>query len=169
MERSGCQTPPKRRGAQFARFFIVGVGATLVHWGVYLALNGLLGLSEEDKEGLVMTYSAGYAVSFIGNYIASLKWTFRTKGSVGKGMGFAFSHVVNYGMHVVLLAFFMWIGVGQALVSVLQFLAPWLAEAFPFLAEPDSLLPLPVFLIAVPVNFVLVRFFLTYGDEKKLD
>ena len=156
----------ERMGPQFIRFFVVGVGATLLHWGVFVGLNRLFSLSPDDRTGLNLTYSIGYLVSFIGNYIASLRWTFRTRGSVGKGLGFAFSHAVNYGLHLVLLNFFLWLGVGEGIVCVLQTCVPALVEQLPILAQPDTLLPLPLFMIVVPVNFLLVRFFLTRGDEK---
>ncbi|MBR4311036.1 MAG: GtrA family protein [Akkermansia sp.] len=151
-------------GPQFVRFFVVGVGATIVHWGVYVLLNYLFELKEEQKVALTITYTLGYIISFVGNYIASLKWTFKTNGSVSKGAGFMFSHLVNYGMHVGLLNLFLLLGVGEFLVSALQFCAPWLVELVPAMGNAANLLPLPVFAIVVPINFLLVRFFLTRGD-----
>ena len=79
----------KQTGGEFARFFVVGVGATLLHLAVYLLLNWACNLSEKDALGITLTYSAGYAVSFVANYFVSLRWTFKTEGSVGKGLGFA--------------------------------------------------------------------------------
>ncbi len=159
----------RRLGPEFVRFFVVGVAATLVHLLVYWLLNALFGLTEVDRAALNLTYSAAYVVSFVGNYVLSLRWTFRTKGSVGKGAGFAFSHLVNYGLHMGLLNLFLRFGVGGALVSAVAFCTPWLVAAFPVLGDPAALLPLPVYVIVVPVNFLLVRFFLKRGDEKKLD
>ena len=156
-----------KMGGQFARFFVVGIAATLVHLVVYIALNHLFGLSEENKLALTITYSIGYIVSFIGNYILSLKWTFRTEGSVKKGLGFAFSHAVNYGMHIGLLNLFLYLGVGGLMVRCLQAVVPWLVEMFPILGHGEDIVPFAVYVIVVPVNFLLVRFFLTQGDEKK--
>lgn len=156
-----------KMGGQFARFFVVGIAATLVHLVVYIALNHLFGLSEENKLALTITYSIGYIVSFIGNYILSLKWTFRTEGSVKKGLGFAFSHAVNYGMHIGLLNLFLYLGVGGLMVRCLQAVVPWLVEMFPILGHGEDIVPFAVYVIVVPVNFLLVRFFLTHGDEKK--
>ena len=157
-------------GGEFIRFFVVGLGATVLHWGIYVALNALFCLqAPQDQVALNITYSVGYALSFIANYVVSLKWTFKTKGSVGKGVGFAFSHAVNYGMHLVMLNFFLWLGAGQALASLLQWGAPWLEELFPLLSKPDTLLPLPVYMVVFPINFLMVRFFLKHGDEKRLD
>ncbi len=159
----------KKLGPEFVRFFVVGIAATLVHLLVYWLLNFLFGLGEADEAALNVTYTLGYVVSFVGNYVLSLKWTFRTQGSVKKGAGFVFSHLVNYGLHMGLLNLFLWLGVGQGMVDAIACLTPGLAQAFPILADPAALLPLPVYVIVVPVNFLLVRFFLTRGDEKKLD
>lgn len=156
-------------GPQFVRFLVVGVAATLLHWGVYVGLNRLLGLDEADGLALSMTYTIGYAVSFVGNYLASLRWTFRTTGSVKKGIGFALSHAVNYGMHIGLLNLFLHLGVGQAMVQMLEWMVPDMVQVFPAFCSADALLPLPVFCVVVPINYLMVRFFLTRGDEKKLD
>lgn len=150
----------KQTGGEFIRFFVVGVGATLVHLAVYLLLNWIFELSEKDGLGITLTYAAGYAVSFVANYIVSLRWTFKTQGSVSKGLGFAFSHLVNAGMHLGLLNLFRAVGAGEALSMLIIWLTPWLVEWLPVLGRPESLLPLPVYVIVVPVNFLMVRFFL---------
>ncbi len=146
---------------QITRFIVVGVGATWVHWGTYLLLNHLFGLTEERPFGLQLSYAAGYLISFAGNYVASLKWTFRTRGSISKGLGFALSHLINFALHMGLLRLFLWLGVGSLMVRALQRFLPPLVETFPRLLEPEALLPLPVFCVVIPVNFLLVRFFLT--------
>ena len=150
----------KQAGGEFARFFVVGVGATLLHLVVYLLVNWCFGLTEADAWGITLTYAVGYAVSFVANYIVSLRWTFKTEGSVSKGLGFAFSHLVNAGMHLGLLNLFRTVGAGDALSMLLIWLTPWLVEWLPVLGRPESLLPLPVYVIVVPVNFLMVRFFL---------
>lgn len=150
----------KQTGGEFCRFFVVGVGATLLHLAVYMLLNCLFDLSEQDALGITLTYAAGYAVSFVANYMVSLRWTFRTRGSVGKGLGFAFSHLVNAGLHLLLLNLFRSLGAGDALSMLLIWLMPWLVDLLPVLGRPESLLPLPVYLIVVPVNFLMVRYFL---------
>lgn len=150
----------KQTGSEFIRFFVVGVAATLVHLAVYLLLNWIFDLSEKDGLGITLTYAAGYAVSFVANYIVSLRWTFKTEGSVSKGLGFAFSHLVNAGMHLGLLNLFRAVGAGDALSMLVIWLTPWLVDWLPVLGRPESLLPLPVYVIVVPVNFLMVRFFL---------
>ena len=147
-------------GGEFVRFFLVGVGATLVHLFVYWSLNELLNVSEDTPVTLTLSYSVGYVVSFVFNYIVSLKWTFRTKGSVKKGMGFAFSHAVNACMQLLLLHVFRAIGIGGTLVALMRNLFPLLVEWWPVLGQSESLLPFPVYMIVVPMNFLMVRYFL---------
>ena len=150
----------KQAGGEFARFFVVGVGATLLHMAVYMLLNWVFNLSDKDALGITITYAVGYAVSFVANYFVSLRWTFKTEGSVSKGLGFAFSHLVNAVMHLGLLNFFRWLGAGDALSMLLIWLAPSVVDVLPVLGRPESLLPLPVYVIVVPLNFLMVRFFL---------
>ena len=150
----------KQAGGEFARFFVVGVGATLLHMAVYMLLNWVFNLSDKDALGITITYAVGYAVSFVANYFVSLRWTFKTEGSVSKGLGFAFSHLVNACMHLGLLNFFRWLGAGDALSMLLIWLAPSVVDMLPVLGRPESLLPLPVYVIVVPLNFLMVRFFL---------
>ncbi len=153
-----------RLKGEFVRFVVVGVAATAVHLLIYWTINAAFSLTENDRIGLNVSYSIGYLASFVGNYALSLKWTFKTKGSIGKGIGFAFSHAVNYGLHMGLLNLFLLLGMGAALSRFLVAAVPQLIEMMPALARPDTLLPLPVYLIAIPVNFLLVRFFLRRGD-----
>lgn len=150
---------------QFLRFVVVGVGATLLHSAVYVALQYLLGASQETPVLLSLAYCIGYGVSFLANYFVSLQWTFKTDGNVGKGLGFAFSHAVNMGMQVGLLHLFLWCGLGAAMAGLMNVLLPWAVELFPFLGAAETLLLLPIFAIVVPMNFIMVRFFLTRGDK----
>lgn len=149
---------------QFVRFVIVGVAATLLHAAVYVLLKALFGASQETPFLLSLAYCIGYGVSFLGNYLVSLKWTFKTDGNVKKGLGFAFSHAFNMGTQVVLLHGFLWCGLGAFLSSLMNDLVPWCVSSFPFLGEAETLLLLPIYAIVVPMNFIMVRFFLTRGD-----
>ncbi len=147
---------------QFVRFFIVGIGATLLHLAVYTGINTAFGISDQQQLALNVSYAAGYALSFVVNYLVTTFWTFQTQTSAKKGAGFAFSHLVNYGLHTLLLNIFITLGVGQLLVSLNEWVLPsWLMESVPSLGNAATLLPLPIYVIAVPVNFLLVRFFLT--------
>lgn len=118
----------KQNFYEIIRFGIVGIIATIIHYGIYLALN------------LIITswiaYSVGYGISFLCNFYLSNKFTFKTKPTIKKGIGFGVSHFVNYLLQVILLSIFIKLGI------------------------PDNYAPLPVFCIAVPVNFLMVRFVL---------
>lgn len=94
---------------QAGRFLIVGAFATLLHWGIYTFIKVLFQLQTTDGWKLSVAYSAGYAISLLVNYQLSLRYTFRTQGSFGKGVGFVFSHAVNYALHIVLLNLFLWV------------------------------------------------------------
>jgi len=123
--------------SQFLRFIIVGALATAIHYGIYLALFWTFNISENNEWEIQFAYSTGYAVSFICNYILSLKWTFQSEQSVKKGMGFGFSHATNYAAHV----FLLWL-----LTSVL--------------GVDASYAPIYIFIVLIPTNFLMVRFFL---------
>ena len=116
----------KRR--EFFRFILVGVLATATNYGIYFYLCVLMLPA--------IAYTIGYAISFILNFYLSNIFTFNTKPTVRKGIGFGISHFINYLLHIGLLSLFIWIGV------------------------PERWAPLPVFALVVPVNFLLVRFVL---------
>lgn len=113
---------------EIIRFGIVGVIATIIHYEIYLVLN------------LIITswiaYSIGYGISFLGNFYLSNRFTFKTKPTFKKGIGFGLSHFINYLLQVILLSVFIKLGM------------------------PDKYAPIPVFCIAVPINFLMVRFVL---------
>lgn len=147
----------KNIGGEFSRFFVVGVGATLVHLLVYWGLNAVFRVDDSRPLALSCTYIVGYVVSFVANYLVSLRWTFKTSGSLAKGAGFAFSHAVNAGLHVTLLNLFRVLGLGAWMVNSI---CPELIAIFPLAGKPEALLPIPVYIIVVPTNFLMVRFFL---------
>lgn len=118
----------KQSFSEIIRFGIVGVIATIIHYGIYLVFN-LIIVSW-------IAYSIGYGISFLGNFYLSNKFTFKTKPTFKKGVGFGLSHFINYLLQVILLNVFIKLGI------------------------PDKYAPIPVFCIAVPVNFLMVRFVL---------
>ncbi len=113
---------------EFIRFGIVGVVATAIQYGLYLLL--LKWLQPQ------ISNTIGYVISFIFNYIASTKFTFKVKSTAKKGAGFAFSHFINYVLQTVFLTLFLWLGL------------------------PKNIALIPVFCICVPINFLLVRLYL---------
>lgn len=122
-------TPQQRQKlGEVVRFGIVGILATLLQYAIYTVL--LLWCSPS------LSMTVGYILSFIFNFIASTRFTFKVETNARHGAGFALSHVVNYLLQMATLNFFLWIGVSKTLA------------------------PIPMFCICVPVNFVLVRFFL---------
>lgn len=116
----------KLADASFIRFCIIGVLATGIHYGIYYLLMNLIPTS--------VAYTIGYAISFCCNYLLSAKFTFRKKISAKNGIGFAMSHLVNWGLQLLCLNLFISLGLSKALA------------------------PIPTYCICVPVNFLLVRF-----------
>ena len=124
---------------EVVRFGVVGVTATLLQYGIYYALIQLIpDTLSAGRQHLWTTVSmtVGYLLSFIFNFYASTRFTFRVKANVKRGAGFVFSHCVNYGLQMLALNLFLWLGLSK------------------------SLAPIPMFCICVPVSFLLVRFFL---------
>ena len=121
------------RWKEVIRFGIVGGIATLIQAAVYWLLVGWLAYAVAN--------TVAYIVSFIFNYVASTRYTFRVRSTARRGAGFAFSHLVNYLLQTVTLAAFITLGMDKR----------W------------SLIPM--FAICVPVNFILVRFFLKGYDR----
>lgn len=112
---------------EIVRFGIVGCTAVAIQYGVYLLMLHVAG------SGVVVANTVAYLISFAFNFMASTRYTFRVEASVGRAVGFAGCHVVNYLLQLLTLKIFIHLGV------------------------PRSLAPLPMFAVCVPVNFVLVR------------
>lgn len=124
---------------EVVRFGIVGVTATLLQYFIYwlllrLAIHWDVEAGTHTLSTVAMTI--GYVVSFIYNFIASTRFTFRVKANARRGAGFLFSHVVNYSLQMLTLNLFLLLGVSEQ----------WA--------------PIPMFCVCVPINFLLVRFFL---------
>lgn len=111
---------------EFIRFAIVGVFATGIHYGVYYLLEQVINVN--------VAYTIGYIVSWFVNLYLTSRFTFKSQLSFKKGVGFAFSHLVNYLLHMLFLNMFLAIGLSAEIA------------------------PLFVFAIVIPINFLLVRF-----------
>ena len=121
------------RSAQFReliRFGIVGVVATLIQYGIYYLFNKLVGL------GATSSLTIGYIISFVFNFFLSNYFTFKTKPTIKKGLGFGASHAINYLLQIVFLNLYMMMGI------------------------PEQWAPFPMFATVIPINFLLVRFVL---------
>ena len=128
-------TDGRSRIGEVVRFGVVGVLATVLQYAIYWVLLRWAGAS--------LSLAVGYAVSFVFNFVASTRYTFRVKANASRGAGFALSHVVNFLLQMTTLNLFIWLGVSRELA------------------------PVPMFCVCVPVNFILVRFFLKKEWRKK--
>ena len=115
---------------EFIRYVIVGTIATGLHYGIY----ALLVMLDSSLIWSNVAYSVGYVLSFIANFYLTSYFTFKTKPSWAKLGGMVGAHVVNYGLHMLLLNLFLLVGV------------------------PEKIAPVPVFCIVIPINFILIRF-----------
>ncbi len=111
---------------EFARFVIVGVTAAIIHYVIYFVLYHWINVS--------IAYTLGYVLSWFCNLYLTSKFTFNSNATLKKSIGFAGAHVINYCLHIILLQFFLWIGMHRAIA------------------------PFFVMGIATIVNFFLVRF-----------
>ncbi|MDD6210936.1 MAG: GtrA family protein [Bacteroidales bacterium] len=115
----------KERLYELIRFGIVGGTSALLHYGIYLFLNIYLAVN--------IAYSIGYIISFVMNFFLSNYFTFRTRPSLKKGIGFGASHLINYLLQISFLNIILYFGI------------------------PETYAPILVFIIVVPINFLLVR------------
>ena len=118
----------RKKLGEIVRFSIVGSSAAAIQYSTYLLLICWL-------QPLIANTIA-YLVSFIFNYIASTRYTFRVKSTTKRGAGFVFSHIINYLLQSGFLKLFLWLGFSKQIALI------------------------PMFAICVPINFLLVRFFL---------
>lgn len=100
----------KQTLGELVRFGIVGVTATMIHYGVYWLLMHWLYVT--------IAYSIGYVVSFICNFMLTSFFTFRKRATLKKGLGFGVAHGVNYLLHVLFLHFFLWLGVSKSMAPI---------------------------------------------------
>ena len=96
----------------FLRFCIVGGCAAAVHYGIYYLL--LLVSAPVNA-----AYIAGYLISFVGNFFATSYFTFSSRPTWARFAGFAGSHALNFLLHIVLLNFFLWLGIHKLIAPVM--------------------------------------------------
>ncbi len=124
---------------EVVRFGIVGGLATVMQYIVYLAMMPTLshflpGMGDHTQATSANTIA--YIVSFIFNFWASTRYTFKVKANAKRGAGFTLSHIVNYSMQTLCLNLFVGLGLAKQWAMI------------------------PTLCICIPINFVLVRFFL---------
>ena len=111
---------------EFIRFAIVGVIATGIHYLLYFLLQKTMNAG--------VAFTIGYVVSFIANFVLTSFFTFKTKATIQKGLGFGVAHLCNYLLQLGLLYVMLAIGIER------------------------DIAPIPVYCIAIPLNFLMVRF-----------
>ena len=116
----------KETYGEFVRFAVVGTTSATINYVIYWILQHWVNVN--------IAYTVGYVISFFANYYMTAHFTFKEKASAKNGIGFGGAHLVNYLLHIVLLNFFLWLGLS------------------------NEVAPFAVLAIAVPTNFVLVRF-----------
>lgn len=129
----------RQKLSEVVRFGIVGGLATVLQYVIYLAMMPVLAhfIPKMGDHTLATTSNTiAYVVSFIFNFIASTRYTFKVKANAKRGAGFTLSHVVNYSMQTLCLNLFVGLGM----------LKQWAM--------------IPTLCICIPINFLLVRFFL---------
>lgn len=110
---------------EIIRFGIVGVIATALHYILYWLLRHWMNYN--------IAYTIGYALSFVCNFYLTSLFTFKTKATVTKGVGFTGAHLFNYLLQMCLLNCFVYYGVRQ------------------------NIAPIFVYAIVIPIQFTVVR------------
>lgn len=100
----------KRAIGEMLRFVVVGVLATLLHYGLYYALMYVVWAT--------LAYAAGYVLSFVFNFFATAYFTFRTTPTWKRLAGMLGAHGINFLLHMVLFQLFLWAGISKMLVPL---------------------------------------------------
>ena len=98
---------------EVVRFGLVGVFATILHYGIYWILRLWLNYN--------IAYTIGYALSFVCNFFLTSYFTFKTEATVKRGLGFGGAHLFNYLLQIFLLNVFVWIGIKQEFAPIIVF------------------------------------------------
>ena len=120
---------------EFFRFGVVGVAATGIHYTVYCLLQQIINAG--------VAYTVGYAVSFAANFALTSLFTFKTRATVARGVGFGLAHLCNYLFQMLLLHAALRMGLSRVFA------------------------PVPVYCIAIPVNFLMVRFAFRHFEKNR--
>ena len=95
---------------QFVRFAFNGALSSAIHYGIYCLM--LLWTNAN------VAYITGYLMSFVSNFFLTSYFTFRTKPTWKRFLGFSGSHAINFGLHIVLFNVFLWLGVHQLVIPL---------------------------------------------------
>ena len=116
----------KERLREIIMFGMVGSTAMAIHYGIYYILLPFMLVS--------VSFSIGYLVSFLYNFMMTSYFTFKVKPSLRRLLRFAASHGTNYLLQILLLNFFIHVA-----------------------DINEKMAPVPVYAVSVPVNYILVR------------
>lgn len=92
------------------RFAMVGVFATLLHYGLYYVLLQWLDAN--------ISYAIGYILAFFCNFFLTAIFTFRSPPSWRKLIGMSGAHGVNFLLHMALLNLFLCMGISARLAPI---------------------------------------------------
>ena len=95
----------KKIHKEFACFVIVGIFATVLHYGIYYLLMQVINVN--------VAYTIGYFLSFIVNFFLTSYFTFGVAPSWMKLLGMSGAHLINYFLHMILLNIFLYLGISK--------------------------------------------------------
>ncbi len=123
-----------KRG-QFFRFCINGCLAVAIQYAVYWVLLKLMD-ADGDAQNMKtnVAYAVSYFVSFCCNFVITSYWTFHSRPSWKRLVGFGSSHLVNFFIQLGFLNLYLWLGIPKEWAAILAMGS------------------------AVPVNFVMLHF-----------
>lgn len=98
----------------FARFGMVGVLATALHYGLYCLLLHL-------GVGANVAFTIGYFLAFIANFYLTAYFTFGTSPSWRKLFGMGGTHAANYLLQIGLLNVFLRMGTSEVWAPILVY------------------------------------------------
>lgn len=136
MEKRSLLSNDSKR-AQFLRFCINGCLAVAIQYAVYMLL---LWLTPSGSIWTNAAYALSYFVSFCCNFIITSYWTFHSRPSWRRLIGFGSSHVVNFLLQMAFLNAYLWMDIPKEWAALLAMGS------------------------AVPINFMMLRF--VYKKEK---
>lgn len=90
---------------EIMRFGVVGVIATVLHYGIYYFLKAITNVN--------IAYAVGYIISFIVNFYLTSYFTFGTTPSWKKLAGMGGAHLINFLLHMTLLNIFLYLGISK--------------------------------------------------------
>lgn len=112
------------------RFGFTGVIATLCHYLIYLVL--LKWFSP------FISYTGGYLVALVVNYLFTTYFTFQKNASTKNAFGFVISHLINYTLEIVVLEFLMFLTISEKVSGIITMV------------------------VVVPINYIILRFVYLY-------